>query len=73
MLKIFSFALIIKQLKMNNFFYAIGAFFESIFEFMPAFGNALNYFFMLVIFIFLIVWTSKMVKHKKNGEEHSSS
>ncbi|MGY8987444.1 MAG: DUF6341 family protein [Flavobacteriales bacterium] len=40
---------------------------------MPAVGNALNYFFILVIFIFLIVWTSKMVKHKKDGEEHSSS
>jgi tellurite resistance protein TehA-like permease len=73
MLKIFSFALIIKQLKMNNFFYAIGTFFESIFEFMPAVGNVMNYFFMLIIFIFLVVWTSKMVKHKKDGEEHASS
>ena len=58
---------------MNNFFYAIGAFFESIFEFMPAVGNVMNYFFMLIIFIFLVVWTSKMVKHKKDGEEHASS
>ena len=58
---------------MNNFFYTIGDFFQSIFELMPGAGNLMNYFFIFVIFTFLIVWTSKMVKHKKDGEEHSSS
>jgi len=58
---------------MNNFFYTIGDFFQSIFELMPGVGNLMNYFFIFVIFTFLIVWTSKMVKHKKDGEERSSS
>ncbi len=58
---------------MNKIWYGIGDFFESIFEFMPAIGDGINYFYMLVIFVFLVVWTSKMVKHKRDGKEHASS
>ena len=58
---------------MKEVFYAIGDFFGSIFEIIEAMGNTLNYFYIGVIFIFLVVWTSKMIKHKKDGKEHASS
>ena len=58
---------------MKKIFYAIGDFFESIFEVIELLGNSLNYFFVFVIFIFLLVWTFKMIKYKKDGEEHASS
>ena len=58
---------------MNNFFYGIGDFFESIFEIMPLFGVYINYFYIFVIFTFLVVWISKMIVSRKKGEEHSSS
>ena len=57
---------------MNNFLYATGDLFESIFDVMPLFGDYINYFFMVVIFTFLVVWTNKMFGHKKRGEEHAS-
>ena len=58
---------------MSKIWYAIGDFFEYIFDYMPAIGDKINYFFVAVIVTFLVVWTSKMIKHKKNGEEHTSS
>ena len=58
---------------MKEVFYAIGDFFGLIFEIIESMGNTLNYFYIGVIFIFLVVWTSKMIKHKKDGEEHVSS
>jgi len=58
---------------MKEVFYAIGDFFGSIFEIIESIGNTLNYFYIGVIFIFLVVWISKMIKHKKDGEEHASS
>ena len=58
---------------MNKIFYAIGDFFESIFEIMPLFGDYINYFYMFVIFAFLVIWVSKMVSFRKRGEEHDSS
>ena len=58
---------------MKEVFYAIGDFFGSIFEIIESMGNTLNYFYIGVIFIFLLVWTAKMIKHKKDGEEHASS
>tara|TARA_X000000368_G_scaffold396185_1_gene364256 strand:- start:441 stop:614 length:174 start_codon:yes stop_codon:yes gene_type:complete len=57
---------------MDKIFYAIGDFFESIFEVMPLFGDYINYFYMFVIFTFLIVWVSKMFGFRKRGEEHTS-
>ena len=58
---------------MKDVFYAIGDFFGSIFKIIESMGNTLNYFYIGVIFIFLVVWTAKMIKHKKDGEEHASS
>ena len=58
---------------MKEVFYAIGDFFGSIFEIIESMGNTLNYFYIGVIFIFLVVWIVKMIKHKKDGEEHASS
>ena len=58
---------------MSNIFYAIGDFFGSIFEIIESMGNTVNYFYIGVIFIFLVVWTANMIKHKKDGEEHASS
>lgn len=58
---------------MSTIFYAIGDFFEYIFQFMPLFGDYINYFFVSIILIFLTVWTYKMIRFKKKGEEHYSS
>ena len=58
---------------MKEVFYTIGDFFGSIFEIIESMGNTLNYFYIGVIFVFLVLWTAKMIKHKKNGEEHASS
>jgi len=58
---------------MGKIFYAIGDFFESIFEIMPLFGDYINYFYMFVIFAFLVIWASKMFGFRKRGEEHASS
>ena len=58
---------------MNEIFYAIADFFGSLFEIIELLGNTPNYFYIGVIFTFLVVWTSKMIKHKKDGEEHAAS
>ena len=58
---------------MKEVFYAIGDFFGSIFEIIESMGNTLNYFYIGIIFIFLVVWTAKMIKHRKDGNEHASS
>ena len=58
---------------MKEVFYAIGDFFGSIFEIIESMGNTLNYFYIGIIFVFLVVWTAKMIKYKKDGEEHTSS
>ena len=58
---------------MKDVFYAIGDFFQVIFNVVEALENAPNYFYIGVIFIFLVVWTAKMLKHRKDNEEHVSS
>ena len=35
--------------------------------------NKINYFYMIVIFAFLVLWISQMIKHRKDGEEHTSA
>ena len=55
---------------MKGVFYAIGDFFGLIFNGVEVLGNMPNYFYIGVIFIFLVVWTVKMLKHRKNNEEH---
>ena len=57
---------------MGSFFYGIGDFFEFLFGFMPLFGDYVNYFYILVIFLFLVLWVNKMIGFKKRGEEHAS-
>ena len=58
---------------MNKIFYAIGDFFGLIFNGVEAVGNTINYLYIAIIFAFLVIWTSKMLKHRKDGEEHASS
>tara|TARA_B110000908_G_scaffold129370_1_gene152008 strand:+ start:261 stop:437 length:177 start_codon:yes stop_codon:yes gene_type:complete len=58
---------------MNDIFYAIGDFFGLVFNGVEAVGNSINYLYIGVIFVFLVVWTVKMLKHRKDGEEHASS
>jgi hypothetical protein len=57
---------------MKNFWNAIGDFFTATFEFMPLIGNKINYVYILVIFLFLVICVVKMYNHRKNGEEHRS-
>jgi|TARA_Y100001954_G_C15713941_1_gene554533 large-conductance mechanosensitive channel len=58
---------------MKNIFYSIGDFFEIVFGVVESIGNTINYFYIGVIFVFLVVWTIEMFKHKKNNEEHAKS
>ena len=56
---------------MKEVFYKIGDFFGIVFKGVEAIGNTLNYLYIGVITVFLIVWTVKMIKHRKNNEEHA--
>ncbi len=56
---------------MNKIWYAIGDFFGSIFDMVEGIGNTINYFYIGVIFTFLVVWVTKMLKHRKDNEEHA--
>ena len=58
---------------MNKIFYAIGDFFGLIFNGVESVGNTINYLYIVIIFAFLVIWTTKMIKHRKDGEEHASS
>tara|TARA_B100000767_G_scaffold201695_1_gene188592 strand:- start:1222 stop:1398 length:177 start_codon:yes stop_codon:yes gene_type:complete len=58
---------------MNKIFYAIGDFFGLIFDGVESVGNTVNYLYIVIIFILLVIWTTKMIKHRKDGEEHASS
>ncbi len=58
---------------MKELFYAIADLFSLIFTGVESLGNIPNYLYSAVIFIFLVAWTSKMLKHRKDNEEHASS
>lgn len=58
---------------MNKIWYAIGDFFGLVFNGIEAIGNTINYIYIVVIFAFLVLWTGQMLKHRRNGEEHTSS
>lgn len=58
---------------MKELFYAIADLFSLIFTGVESLGNIPNYLYSAVIFIFLVTWTSKMLKHRKDNEEHASS
>ena len=56
---------------MKELFYVIADFFALIFNGIEVIGNTVNYFYIFIIFIFLVVWISKMIKHRKDNEEHA--
>ena len=56
---------------MKEIFYAIADFFDIIFYYVELTGNTLNYFYIAIIFVFLVLWTVKMIKHRKDNEEHA--
>ena len=58
---------------MKEVFYAIADFFSIIFNIVEALGNIPNYFYILIISVFLILWTTQMLKHRRDNEEHASS
>ena len=57
---------------MKELFYAIAEFFDLIFNFIEVLGNIPNYLYIAIIFIFLVVWTVQMAKHRKDNQEHAS-
>ena len=58
---------------MNKIWNAISVLFEGLFEIVEGIENTINYFYIGVIFIFLVLWVLKMMQHRKNNEEHASS
>lgn len=56
---------------MKEIFCAIGDFFSLIFKGVEAIGNSINYLYICIIFLFLVIWTAKMLKHRKDNEEHA--
>ncbi len=56
---------------MNKIWYAIGDSFDYLFAMADAIGNTINYIYIGVIFAFLVVWVSKMLKHRQDNEEHA--
>ena len=57
---------------MKDIFYAIGDFFGLIFNIIEYLGNAPNYLYIVIIFVFLVLWTLRMLKHRRDNEEHAS-
>ena len=58
---------------MNKMWHAISVLFEGLFEIVEGVENTINYFYICVIFIFLVLWVLRMIKYRKNNEEHASS
>ncbi len=58
---------------MDKIWYAIADFFQFIFKYIEILGNSVNYLYIVIIFVFLVVWILQMLKHRKNNEEHASS
>jgi len=56
---------------MNKIWYAIGDSFDYLFAMADGIGNTINYIYIGVIFAFLVIWVSKMLKHRKDNEEHA--
>ena len=57
---------------MKEIFCAIGDFFSLIFMGVETIGNSINYLYICIIFLFLVIWTANMLKHRKDNEEHAS-
>ena len=45
---------------MKEIFCAIGDFFSLIFMGVETIGNSINYLYICIIFLFLVIWTAKM-------------
>ncbi|MDA7578259.1 hypothetical protein N8692_02115 [Flavobacteriales bacterium] len=56
---------------MKEIFCAIGDFFSLIFMGVETIGNSINYLYICIIFLFLVIWTAKMLMHRKDNEEHA--
>ncbi len=65
--------MLVNKEKMDKIWYAIADFFQFIFKYIEMLGNSVNYLYIVIIFVFLVVWTLQMLKHRKNNEEHASS
>ncbi len=65
--------MLVNKEKMDKIWYAIADFFQFIFRYIEMLGNSVNYLYVVIIFVFLVVWTLQMLKHRKNNEEHASS
>jgi len=63
----------VNKKKMDKIWYAIADFFQFIFKYIEILGNSVNYLYIVIIFVFLVVWILQMLKHRKNNEEHASS
>lgn len=58
---------------MKDIFFAIADFFKFIFNGVEKAGNIPNYIYIIIIALFLVLWTFKMLEHRKNNQEHASS
>ena len=56
---------------MTKFWTTLGDIFGLSFNVIDFIGNKMNYVYIGIIFIFLVVWTIIMFKHKRNNEEHA--
>ena len=56
---------------MTKFWTTLGDIFGLSFNIIDFIGNKMNYIYIGIIFIFLVVWTIIMFRHKRNNEEHS--
>ncbi len=56
---------------MSEIWHTIGSFFESTFKIIDVLENKVNYVYIVIIFAFLVIWTVKMLKHRKDNEEHA--
>ena len=56
---------------MNKIWYTIGDSFDHLFAIADWIGNKINYIYIGVIFAFLVLWVVKMLKHRKDNEEHA--
>ena len=56
---------------MTKFWTTLGDIFGLSFNIIDFIGNKMNYIYIGIIFIFLVVWTIIMFRHKINNEEHA--
>ena len=56
------------QKMIRDFLYGLGDMFESLWTIMPSIGNIPNDISILVVSVFFIYWTVKLIQFKRNGE-----